>query len=194
MEIPRHLLQRLTTHGQWSSVPVFAVETTLHIKTNKIMKSIYIATTLVSAAFFTSCCPGPLCPSCKIVPPPTGTDRSLDLSAKLAADALTASLGKGEISGNIKGTVKKTYGAVSADDVALYLLLQAADCESRRGNVQAASELRTTAREELLTRRRTPSREVAKVAQDPSKLTQKEEKLLKPSPLSTNIQSLLPAQ
>lgn len=158
------------------------------------MKYKHIASTLVPAVFLASCCPGLFCPPCKIIPPPTGDERGVDLSAKLAADALSASLGKGEVSGNIKTTVKKTYGAVDKDDVALYLLLQAADCESRRGNEQAANEMRKTAREELLIRRNASRKEVAKVSSQPTKLTPTETKLLVPSLLSTDIQSLLPTE
>lgn len=151
------------------------------------MKHRNILALVVLGGVLTSC-------QCKILPPPTSVAGTVDVSAKLAAEALTASLGKGEISGNVKGTVTKTYATVSSDDIALYLLLQAANCESRRGNNAGAAELRQTAREELLIRRGKSKPTVSQVEATPTKLTQVEKQVLDPSPLVPKIQELLPTQ
>lgn len=157
------------------------------------MKHITLPMLSALALTSTSCCQlFNNCP-CEIKPPGTVEGKSVDTSAKLAADALSSSLGKGEVSGNVKATVTKTYGTVQADDVALYLLLQAAECADRKKQHETANSLRQTAREELLIRRNKSGAAVTKVADAPATLTTEESKVLAPSPLKQDIIQLLPA-
>jgi 2C-methyl-D-erythritol 2,4-cyclodiphosphate synthase len=115
------------------------------------------------------------CATCKIEPPPTviGTDR--EGAAKVAASALGSSISGAEISGNIKSVVNSTYVTVAQDDVAFYLLLQAYNCESKRGHLKEADALLVAAREELARRHNAP---VAAVTANPTALTSTENKVL----------------
>lgn len=128
--------------------------------------------------------------ACQIQPPPSviGTDR--EAATKVAAGELGTSITKGEVSANYKGVVNRTYVTVSQDDVAFYLLLQAYNCESRRGNTEAAKALLQTARQELARRHKSKP---AAVTSHPTTLTPTEDRVLKKSPLKKKISETLAA-
>jgi hypothetical protein len=145
-----------------------------------IIETIFYA---VTATLVSSC-------ACKIEPPPSVMGTSREGAAKVAADSLGSSVAKGEISGNYTGVVNRTYVTVAQDDVAFYLLLQAYNCESRRGHKEAANALLQTAREELARRHNaTP----VTVAAHPTTLTPTEEKVLSRSPLKEEISNKIAA-
>ena len=79
---------------------------------------------------------------CKIEPPPNVIGTSKEIQAKAAANALSTAISGGELSGQYQNTVNNTYQTVRQDDVAFYLLLQAYNCESARGNAAGASPVR----------------------------------------------------
>ncbi len=128
------------------------------------------------------------CPSqqCKIEPPPgiVGTDK--ESSAKVAANALGSAISGGEVSGSYKNAVNNTYQTVGQDDVAFYLLLQAYNCESARGNAAGAAQILQLAREELARRHDKPP-PPPRVAATSKKLTATEEHVLRKSPLKGAI-------
>ena len=78
-------------------------------------------------------------PRCRITPPPATVGTNKEIQAKAAADALSAAVTKIEVGGSYRNAVNTTYGAVAEADTAFYLLLQAYNCESERGNTQGAS-------------------------------------------------------
>ena len=93
----------------------------------------------------------------------------------------------------MKQTVDQTFAQVD-DAMALYLLLQAANCESARGNESSAAHLRESARLELLARRdQDKPRAVKKVGETPATLTPVEERILENSPIKEEIKKELPA-
>jgi hypothetical protein len=122
--------------------------------------------------------------TCKIEPPPTGVQADKAMGAKVAAEALSSAISKGSIEGNYRNMVNTTYVTVGQDDVALYLLLQAANCESAQGHAAQADQLLQMARQQLA-RRQKSSPEA--VAENPTNLTPTENKVLKKSPLKEEI-------
>jgi hypothetical protein len=129
-------------------------------------------------------------PQCKIEPPPTVIGTNKEMSAKAAANALASAISGGELSGHYQNTVNNTYQTVGQDDVAFYLLLQAYNCESARGNAAGAAEILQLAREELARRHDKPP-PPKRVAATSKKLTQTEEHVLRKSPLKGAISSKL---
>ena len=119
--------------------------------------------------------------TCDIKPPPSvvGTDK--EMSAKVAANAISTAISGGEVSGSYKNVVNNTYQTVKQDDVAFYLLMQAYNCESGRGHTAAASEILALARQELARRQKAepPSTPVAVTS---TALTSTEAKVLRNSP------------
>ncbi len=129
---------------------------------------------------------------CKIDPPPGVMGTNKEISAKAAANALGSAISGGEISGGYKNTVNNTYQTVGQDDVAFYLLLQAYNCESARGNAAGAAELLRLAREELARRHDAPP-PPPKVAATSKTLTKTERHVLRKSPLKETISATLAA-
>jgi hypothetical protein len=127
---------------------------------------------------------------CKIEPPPGVVGTNKELSAKAAANALSSAISGGELSGHYQNTVNNTYQTVGQDDVAFYLLLQAYNCESARGNAANAAEILKLAREELARRHDKPP-PPPRVAATSKKLTKTEEHVLRKSPLKGAISSKL---
>ena len=84
------------------------------------------------AAFLAGCTK-----QCKVEPPPGVIGTNKEISAKAAANALNTAISGGELSGHYQNTVNNTYQTVGQDDIAFYLLLQAYNCESARGNALA---------------------------------------------------------
>jgi len=131
-------------------------------------------------------------PQCKIEPPPGVVGTNKEISAKAAANALGSAISGGEIGGSYKNTVNNTYQTVGQDDVAFYLLLQAYNCESARGNAAGAAELLRLAREELARRHDVPP-PPPKVAATSKTLTKIERHVLRKSPLKEAISATLAA-
>ena len=129
---------------------------------------------------------------CKIEPPPTVIGTNKEMSAKAAANALSAAISGGELSGHYQNTVNNTYQTVGQDDVAFYLLLQAYNCESARGNAAGAAEILKLAREELARRHDKPP-PPPRVAATSKRLTKTEEHVLRKSPLKGAISTTLAA-
>ena len=127
---------------------------------------------------------------CKIEPPPTVIGTNKEISAKAAANALSSAISGGELSGHYQNTVNNTYQTVGQDDVAFYLLLQAYNCESARGNAAGAAEILQLAREELARRHDKPP-PPPRVAATSKKLTKTEEHVLRKSPLRGAISTKL---
>jgi hypothetical protein len=137
---------------------------------------------LLANGMLSSCCS--LFP-CDLQPPLTGTDHETQIKANAAADAISTAIAKGSIGVDISKTVKDTYTAVGKDDVAFIILIKAADCESRRGHVQAAADLRRLAGIELANRHHvTPEPPPA-----PNELAKTEEKILRRSPIKSEIEA-----
>jgi len=129
--------------------------------------------------------------TCKIDPPPNVIGTGNEMAAKAAANNLaTAISGASAVVDYYHDVVNRTYDTVGQDDVAFYLLLQAYDCESARGNAAGAAEILQLAREELARRHNQPppSRRVAATS---NKLTKTEEHVLRKSPLKGAISSKL---
>ena len=129
---------------------------------------------------------------CKIEPPPTVIGTKKEMSAKAAANALSAAISGGELSGHYQNTVNNTYQTVGQDDVAFYLLLQAYNCESARGNAAGAAEILQLAREELARRHDVPP-PPKRVAATSKTLTKTERHVLRKSPLQNAISTTLAA-
>ena len=127
---------------------------------------------------------------CKIEPPPTVIGTNKEISAKAAANALASAISGGELSGHYQNTVNNTYQTVGQDDVAFYLLLQAYNCESARGNAAGAAEILKLAREELARRHDKPP-PPPRVAATSKKLTKTEAHVLRKSPLKGAISNKL---
>jgi hypothetical protein len=127
---------------------------------------------------------------CKIDPPPGVTGTNKEMSAKAAANALSSAISGGELSGHYQNTVNNTYQTVGQDDVAFYLLLQAYNCESERGNAAGAAEILKLAREELARRHDQPP-PPPHVAATSKTLTKTEQHVLRKSPLKGAISSKL---
>jgi hypothetical protein len=117
-----------------------------------------------------------------------GTNK--EASVKAAANALSSVISGGELSGHYQNTVNNTYQTVREDDVAFYLLLQAYNCESARGNAAGAAELLRLAREELARRHDVPP-PPAGVAATSRTLTKTERHVLRKSPLKETISATL---
>jgi hypothetical protein len=119
--------------------------------------------------------------TCDIKPPPSvaGTDK--EMSAKVAANAISSAISGGEVSGNYKNVVNNTYQTVKQDDIAFYLLMQAYNCESERGHTAAAGEILALARQELA-RRHDATPPPTPIAVTSTALTSTEAKVLKNSP------------
>jgi hypothetical protein len=150
------------------------------------MKKLIQAGACVSMAVFLAGC----AKQCKVEPPPGVIGTNKEISAKAAANALTTAISGGELSGNYKNTVNNTYQTVGQDDIAFYLLMQAYNCESARGNAAGAAEILRLAREELARRHDVPP-PPARVAATSKKLTKTEEHVLRKSPLKGAISSKL---
>ena len=148
------------------------------------MKTFSTTLCLVVAALLSAC------QTCKVNPPPSVVGTNKEIAAKAAASALATSVTGVEIGGNYKNIVNETYVTVGQDDVAFYLLLQAANCESSRGHLAQADALIMAAREELARRHRAP---VVAVASNPDTLTPTEKKVLAKSPLKEEIKSTIAA-
>jgi hypothetical protein len=129
---------------------------------------------------------------CDIKPPPNVIGTSKEMQAKAAANALSTAISGGELSGHYQNTVNNTYQTVSQDDVAFYLLLQAYNCESARGNAAGAAEILRLAREELARRHDVPP-PPARVAATSKTLTKTERHVLRKSPLKGAISTTLAA-
>ena len=127
---------------------------------------------------------------CKIEPPPGVVGTNKEMSAKAAANALSGAISGGELSGHYQNTVNNTYQTVGQDDVAFYLLLQAYNCESDRGNAAGAAEILKLAREELARRHDQPP-PPPQVAATSKRLTKTEQHVLRKSPLKGAISSKL---
>ena len=127
---------------------------------------------------------------CKIEPPPNVIGTNKEMSAKAAANALSTAISGGELSGHYQNTVNNTYQTVGQDDVAFYLLLQAYNCESARGNAAGAAEILKLAREELARRHDQPA-PPPHVAATSKTLTKTEAHVLRKSPLKGAISSKL---
>jgi hypothetical protein len=106
----------------------------------------------------------------------------------VAADALGASISKGELGVNYKNVVNKTYVSASQDVVAFYLLLQAYNSESRRGHKVAADALLQADREELARRH---SVRIEPASLNPTALSPAENKIFRKSPLKQEIANTL---
>jgi hypothetical protein len=130
------------------------------------------------------------CKTCTIEPPPTGVQTNKEAGAKAAASALTTAVSQGSIEGNYRNVVNTTYATVGQDDVALYLLLKASECESDKGHVAQANQLLDMARVELAKRHDASG---AAVAENPTTLTPVEKKVLKTSPLKEDVKKTLEA-
>jgi hypothetical protein len=89
------------------------------------------------------------CKTCNIEPPPTGVQTDKEAGAKVAAAALSTAISQGSIEGNYRNVVNTTYATVGQDDVALWLLLKASECESEKGHVAQANQLLDMARIQL---------------------------------------------
>src|SRR3981189_1108664 len=153
------------------------------------MKGLIQAGACVSMAVFLTGC----AKQCKIEPPPGVIGTNKEISAKAAANALTTAISGGELSGHYQNTVNNTYQTVGQDDVAFYLLLQAYNCESARGNAAGAAEILRLAREELARRHDVPP-PPARVAATSKKLTKTEQHVLRKSPLKEEISTKLAAK
>lgn len=129
---------------------------------------------------------------CKVEPPPGVIGTNKEISAKAAANALTTAISGGELSGHYQNTVNNTYQTVGQDDVAFYLLIQAYNCESARGNAAGAAEILRLAREELARRHDVPP-PPARVAATSKSLTKTERHVLRKSPLKDTISNTLAA-
>ena len=127
---------------------------------------------------------------CKIDPPPNVIGTTKEIEAKAAANALASAISGGELSGHYQNTVNNTYQTVGQDDVAFYLLLQAYNCESARGNAAGAAEILKLAREELARRHDQPP-PPPHVAATSKTLTKTEQHVLRKSPLKGAISSKL---
>jgi hypothetical protein len=130
------------------------------------------------------------CKTCTIEPPPTGVQTDRQAGAKAAASALTTAISQGSIEGNYHNIVNKTYATVGQDDVALYMLLKASECESDKGHVAQANTLLEMARVQLAKRQGASG---AAVAENPTTLTPVEKKVLKTSPLKEDVKKTLEA-
>src|SRR5438094_6864667 len=129
---------------------------------------------------------------CKIEPPPNVIGTNKEMSAKAAANALSTAISGGELSGHYQNTVNNTYQTVGQDDVAFYLLLQAYNCESARGNAAGAAEILRLARQELA-RRHDVAPPPKQVAATSKRLTKTEQHVLRKSPLKQEISIKLAA-
>ena len=129
---------------------------------------------------------------CKVEPPPAVIGTNKEISAKAAARALTTAISGGELSGHYQNTVNNTYQTVGQDDVAFYLLIEAYNCESARGNAAGAAEILRLAREELARRHDVPP-PPARVAATSKSLTKTERHVLRKSPLKDTISTTLAA-
>ena len=129
---------------------------------------------------------------CKIEPPPGVMGTNKEMSAKAAANALGSAIAGGEVGGSYKNAVNNTYQTVGQDDVAFYLLLQAYNCESARGNTAGAAEILRLARQELA-RRHDVAPPPKQVAATSKRLTKTEQHVLRKSPLKGEISTKLAA-
>ena len=129
---------------------------------------------------------------CKIEPPPNVIGTTKEIQAKAAANALSTAISGGELSGQYQNTVNNTYQTVRQDDVAFYLLLQAYNCESARGNAAGAAEILRLARQELA-RRHDVAPPPKQVAATSKRLTKTEQHVLRKSPLKQEISTKLAA-
>ena len=127
---------------------------------------------------------------CKIEPPPGVIGTNKEMSAKVAANALSGAISGGEMGGHYQNAVNNTYQTVGQDDIAFYLLIQAYECESARGNAAGAAEILKLAREELARRHDQPP-PPARVAATSKTLTKTEQHVLRKSPLKGAISSKL---
>jgi len=150
------------------------------------MKTFPSTLCILLAALFAGCNGN----TCKVDPPPTvvGTDK--EIAAKAAANALGSGVSGVELGGSYKNIVNSTYATVGQDDVAFYLLLQAANCESSRGHLAQADALIKAARQELARRHKTAP---AAVASHPDSLTPTEKQVLAKSPLKNEIKTTIAA-
>jgi len=130
------------------------------------------------------------CKTCTIEPPPTGVQTDKEAGAKAAASALTTAISQGSIEGNYRNIVNTTYATVGQDDVALFMLLKASECESDKGHVAQANQLLDMARIQLAKRHDASG---AAVAENPTTLTPVEKKVLKTSPLKEDVKKTLEA-
>lgn len=110
------------------------------------MKNIIPSLGLIIAALAAASC------ACKITPPPTRLYSNTELSGKVAAE-LEQLHANGELSGNWKNTVDRQFAALNDDNAAYFMLLEAIQCESRRGNKALAQQMFRTLDRELAERR-----------------------------------------
>jgi hypothetical protein len=128
--------------------------------------------------------------TCKVEPPPSVVGTKKEIAAKAAASALGSGVSGIEAGGSYKNIVNSTYATVGQDDIAFYLLLQAANCESSRGHLAQADALIKAARQELARRHRAPA---VVVASHPDSLTPTEKRVLAKSPLKEEIKTTIAA-
>lgn len=152
------------------------------------MKKLIQAGACVSMMVFLAGC----AQQCKVEPPQTAVSGDKQIKAEAAANALTTAISGASAGVDYHNVVNKTYVTVGQDDVAFYLLMQAYNCESARGNAAGAAEILRLAREELARRHDVPP-PPAHVAARSRKLTKTEEKVLRKSPLKEKISSTLAA-
>src|SRR2546430_16556095 len=74
-----------------------------------------------------------------IEPSATGVHTDKQAGAKAAAAALTTAISQGSIEVNYHTIVNTSYATVGQDDVALFMLLKASECESDKGHVAQAN-------------------------------------------------------
>jgi hypothetical protein len=86
-------------------------------------KQLIIISAFATALSLTSC-------ACKINVPATSVAKEAEIAAKIKADAI-ASIGTPELEVDFKRKINTSYAEMNDDNVALYLWLQAARCESR---------------------------------------------------------------
>ena len=130
------------------------------------------------------------CKTCNIEPPQTGVQTDKEAGAKVAAAALSTAISQGSVEGNYRNIVNTTYATVGQDDIALYLLLKASECESEKGHVAQANQLLDMARIQLAKRHDASG---ASVAENPTTLTPVEKKVLKTSPLKEEVKKTIEA-
>ena len=89
---------------------------------------------------------------CKITPPPARDYRNTEASGKVAAE-----LKELNVSGNVesawKRTVDKTFVQLNDDNAAFYMLFQAIECASKRGDKETARHMLTILDREMEERR-----------------------------------------
>lgn len=150
------------------------------------MKKIFSAVPAIILALSTSsCCVFfPQNCACTLTPPPTAIGTDKENTVKVAASALTKSIANLDVEGSYKNVVNNTYATIGQDDMAFYLLLEAATCLADKGKKDQADKLIEMARVELANRHNAPT---STVTAHPSALTKTEAKVINNSPLKFEL-------